>query len=136
MKNRSAFFAGGALLLALAAAPALAQDEYYGPGEEVVVRAPHFRHHRAIETPDIPGTPIRDVAISRPVRFDDLDLRTRHGVHLLRARISNTARLLCRETDAMFPVKTDDSPPCYRTAVRDAMAQANEAIREANESYE
>jgi UrcA family protein len=100
---------------------------YRGPTEQVYVYGPR----RPRERSEI-GAPIEDVAISRPVRFDDLDLRTAWGADELRERILYTARNLCRQLDSVYPSSfypaTSDSPPCYKTAVEDAMAQADEAI--------
>lgn len=116
-----------AATLGLAAATSASAQDY--GDEEIQVTAP--RHHTT--TTDIPGTPIRDVAMSRQVRFDDLDLRTRHGARILRSRIRSTAQTLCRQLEFMHPVATSDSPPCYRMAVHDAMIQVNDAIASARE---
>jgi UrcA family protein len=101
---------------------------YYGPPpEEVIIEAP--RYH-APQRSTI-GAPIEDVAMSRTIRFDDLDLRTPWGAHALRDRIAYTARTLCNRMDFVYPVSTSDSPPCYRTAYEDGMAQADAAIAQA-----
>src|SRR5690348_15117927 len=53
---------------------------YYGPPpEEVIIEAP--RYH-APQRSTI-GAPIEDVAMSRTIRFDDLDLRTPWGARAL-----------------------------------------------------
>src|SRR5215469_965010 len=84
------------------------------------------------------GAPIVDVAISRGIRTDDLDLRTDDGVRQLRGRVFAAAGALCRWMDAMYPVDHDrNSGPwlqasgCYRDAVRNAMKQADSAINAA-----
>ena len=136
--------AASALGLALAASSANAQDydpnyapppnygpnyappPAYGPPEEITIYGPRRHEQRS----DI-GAPIQDVAISQPVRFDDLDLRTEWGARELRHRIEYTARMMCQRLDAMYPIKADDSPPCYRTAVDQAMYQADSAIDQA-----
>ncbi len=103
------------------------QDSHYRSGtEEVIVTAPRYHGQRS----EI-GAPIEDVSMSRDVRFDDLDLRTPYGAHVLRERVRFTAQTLCRRLDQLHPISTADSPPCLRTALDDAMAQADEAIREA-----
>jgi hypothetical protein len=38
---------------------------------------------------------------------------------------------MCQQLDAMYPIKADDSPPCYRAAVDQAMYQADAAISQA-----
>jgi len=117
------------------ASPACAQEYYngapaYGPGygspEEVTITAP--RHHP--QRSDI-GAPIEDVALSRQVRVDDLDLRSHWGVRILRDRIQTTAHLLCDRLEAFYPATTGDSPSCYRAAVADAMEQADFVIARA-----
>jgi len=123
--------AAGALF---AAAPAGAQqpgDAYaYSNGPETVtVAVPRARPQRS----DI-GAPIRDVAISRDVRYDDLDLASPAGARTLRHRIEYTARTLCQRLDVAYPVATADSPPCYRSAVAGAMAQADQVIADARDT--
>jgi UrcA family protein len=100
---------------------------YDPPPEEVIIEAPRYHHPERSTI----GAPIEDVAMSRTVRFDDLDLRTPWGARALRDRISYTARTLCNRMDFMYPVSTSDSPPCYRTAYEDGMAQADAAIAQA-----
>jgi UrcA family protein len=135
-KSRKTLLVAGSVFgLALGSTAALAQDYYDGPydrpSEEVTVTAP--RHQ---ERSSSTGAPIRDVAISREIRINDLDLRTRRGAHALYERVSYTARRLCENLDRRYPVPAVDNPPCYRNAMDDAMAQADEAVREARgESY-
>ena len=102
---------------------------YYGPPpEEVIIEAPRYYHPQQRSSI---GAPIEDVAMSRTIRFDDLDLRTDWGVYSLRDRIAYTARTLCKRLDFAYPVSTSDSPDCYRTAMDDGMAQADAAIAQA-----
>jgi len=115
-----------ALGLLSAAAPAFAQDYGALTTERVEVIAPHHHAQRSAI-----GAPIVDVALTREVRLDDLDLATPRGAHILRARIRNTARALCERLDLRYPVATSDSPPCYRAAISDAMDQADAAIAQA-----
>lgn len=115
-----------ALGLALAATSASAQSysESNGPNEVITVTAPpkHEQQRSSI------GAPIVNVALSREVRYDDLDLRTARGAHALRDRVRSTARDLCRELDQRYPAAEDDIGSCQRHAVYDAMAQADAAI--------
>lgn len=125
MKKRigiAAVSAASAVGLMLATS-AMAQD--YGD-EQIEVTAP--RHH---VSPSIPGAEIRDVAMSREVRFDDLNLRSGHGAYVLRNRIRSTARMLCRELETTHPVVIDNASDCYRNAVEGAMYQADTAIAQA-----
>ena len=128
---RPALLAAGAIGLLFIAPAASAQDYgpppdgYYGPNEEVIITAPRYRQRGHL------GGEIKDVAMQREVRYDDLDLRSGWGVRKLEARIKSAARSMCSSLDRMYPISTDDSPPCYRAAVDDAMAQADEAIARA-----
>ncbi|HXL99636.1 MAG TPA: UrcA family protein [Rhizomicrobium sp.] len=136
--RRLALLAASALGLILAAPSAMAQDYgrddgfRNGPTEEVIVTAPPYRQQRSAVT----GAPIQDVAISQPVRFDDLDLRTDWGARTLHERIRTAAHDLCRRLDTLYPNSTDDSPPCYRTALENAMYRADSAIDAARQSDE
>ncbi len=134
---------GGTLGLMVIASSAGAQ-EYgppapgsYGPPQEVIVTPPPYVHQRSAI-----GAPIIDASLSRPVRIDDLDLRTDWGVRELRSRISFTATTLCRQLDMMYPVSYDggsDQWPrnheCYRDAFARGMEQAHGAIRAARGEY-
>lgn len=118
----------GASFIAL---PASAQDyppngyaSYHGD-EEVIVRAPRYHAHERSAI----GAPIENVAISEPVRFDDLDLRYGRDVHRLENRIHAKARALCRRLDVAHPIDVSDTPQtCYRDAVADAMDQIEAAV--------
>jgi len=121
MKTLTTILATGAIALTLATS-ASAQD-YAGPTEDVIVRAPHYGPQRS----DI-GAPIQNVSLSREVRFDDLDLRTVWGARALRSRLRQTALNLCRQLDNQY-VTLDDNRSCYRAAYEDAMMQAEAAIR-------
>jgi UrcA family protein len=128
--GRSVILAASVFGLALTVQSAHAQAAYdddagvYQNGsDEVVVRAP--RYHREYSTI---GAPIEDVAISRVVPYDDLDLSTDWGANELRARVYRAAYLACDKMDVEYPVGTADSPPCVRTTFRNGMRQARDAI--------
>lgn len=134
--RRASLLAATVCGLALVCAPVNAQQysrygepvSYGTPAdEEVEVIAPRHHERSAI------GAEIRDVALSQEVRFDDLDLRTAWGARALKARIRYTASNLCMKLDVRYPVSADNSPPCYATAVRNAMYEADEAISDARE---
>jgi UrcA family protein len=144
MRNRArAVVIGGALGLLLVASSAGAQEYgpypgyYSAPPEEVIVRPPPYARQRSAI-----GAPIINASLSRPVRIDDLDLRTGWGVRRLRDRVRFTARTLCNQLDEMYPATYDggsDQWPgdheCYRNAYDQAMAQADQAIRAARGEY-
>ncbi len=98
--------------------PILAQENPFdGSSETIIVTAPREPIARSRI-----GGPIIDVSLSRDVRVDDLDLNTSDGVDRLRSRVSFTARTLCDRLDRFYPITAENSPPCYRQAVRQAMA--------------
>jgi UrcA family protein len=113
------------------AVPASAQDDRYasygyeqGP-EEVIVQAPRWYQPQRSTI----GAPIRDVSLSEPVRFDDLDLRSDHDVRRLEARIRERAGTLCRRLDVRYPVTVSaSSRNCFRDAMADAMDQVDAAV--------
>lgn len=113
------------LTLGLGAAPVHAQSAYDDDGAApyetsgVTVYAP-----RTVGRSDI-GAPIQEVRASRVVRFDDLDLDSRWGAHVLKVRIERAANQACDELDQDYPI-SDDSTPCRQTAVDHAMYQVRE----------
>lgn len=126
-----AALAFGACLLSL---PALAQDygTYGAPDNDTVTVEVPRSHHYTPPRSTI-GAPIEDVGISTPVRYDDLNLTDGRDVYRLHERILTTARHLCARLDNRFPVTySDGRPSCYRQAVDDAMAQADEAVDRAD----
>jgi UrcA family protein len=107
-------------LAAAVAAPAAAQvyaDEtpYV---DEVVVTGPL----------DADGRPTR---LSRIISVRDLDLATREDQALLRVRIRDTARDLCRELGENDIGSSPIIPSCVDQAVRDARPQVRVAINQA-----
>jgi UrcA family protein len=115
------------------AVPANAQDDRYAGGgygyrqgpEEVIVQAPRWHQPQRSTI----GAPIRDVSLSEPVRFDDLDLRSDHDVRRLEARVRERAGTLCRRLDVRYPVTVSTSSRnCFREAMADAMDQVDAAV--------
>lgn len=89
---------------------------------EIVVR-PTYRDDR-----DENGVPTERVYASRVVRFDDLDLSTRWGVHELHARVVRAATDACNELDNLYPsgrypMNSNDGD-CKARSIRHAMADA------------
>lgn len=136
-----------ALGLALVAAPALAKPNAghdtaaadsgpYGAREQVQVIVPRGRPPITIKQHwtgrmSFIGAPIENVSMSEGVPYGDLNLSKPEGAHMLRQRIRDTARHLCERMDVAYPLKTSQSPPCYRGALASAMGQANKLIRNA-----
>lgn len=119
------FAAAASLALTLNVAPAHAQT-YYDNGDDayttsgVTVYAPRIVGRSEI------GAPIEETEASRVVRFDDLNLDTRWGAHVLRTRIERAANEACNELDQDYPVDAGDNPPCRQTAVDRAMDRVQE----------
>ncbi|HWA90610.1 MAG TPA: UrcA family protein [Rhizomicrobium sp.] len=129
--------AGSALALMLTAAPAFAQDyndntdngydQSYNNGPETIeVIAPRFNFERRPV-----GAPPGRLSLSQAVSYNDLDLRTRSGAHELRMRVRDTAQEVCARLAEEYPVKQAPGTNCYKTALDDAMARADTAIRDA-----
>ncbi len=125
------FLFGAASLALLAAMPARAQDNSVSyventngePSRVVITMLPGR---------SIIGAPIELRSISRAVQFNDLDLSTHAGRDALRERVRETARNLCNDPNLYYTLRTAGSPPCYRTAVADAMVQVKAAIKQAD----
>jgi UrcA family protein len=131
MPKRSTIFAAAAFSLGTIAVPALAQDYppntvvYNHGDEQIIVTAPRYSQRGDL------GGEIRDIQMRREVRFDDLDLRTGWGSMTLKSRVKAAARSMCNTLDRMYPVATDDNPPCFRTAIDNAMPQVMSIIARA-----
>jgi UrcA family protein len=133
--HRLAVFTGvlGALL-AVSAAQARDVDRdvtiQNASSEKIEVYAPHFRVDRSAL-----NGPVNKISFSRSVYYDDLDLRTARGARELRLRVHEMARDVCSELEDAYPVPEAPGTSCYRTAVKDAMWRADDAIRDARYSY-
>jgi UrcA family protein len=137
MHSKLAFLAGAAGLV-LMAAQASAQNygpppprgaAGYGPNEEITVQAPRFREQGSAQRSlDLP--PER-VSLSVPVRYDDLDLRTRAGAFELRRRVVRAAYGVCGQLRDAYPFHPlTSSPSCLREARDNALSRADSAISE------
>ena len=134
----------GATLLATAAvgaglmissSGASAQSYGYGPPapyatvptDEVIVTAPRYRNDH-----NLLNVPIENVSLSQPVRYDDLDLRSRQGARELRRRVRVVADQVCGQLIDQYPVGVDnDDTSCYRNAVAEARPRVDAAIQTA-----
>jgi UrcA family protein len=114
----AASFAAAAPLTAVHAQSAYPYGYQTGPDNEITVYG-----SRRQERDSATGAPIENVEASRVVYYGDLDLNSREGAHALRMRVARAANAACDDLDAMYPISTSDSPPCRRTAYRDAMGQ-------------
>jgi|HubBroStandDraft_4_1064222.scaffolds.fasta_scaffold525181_1 UrcA family protein len=136
MRAKILLMAGAMGFMAVATSAGAQDTGYYGsapysgPQEEVIVTPPPYGPRVGHL-----GGPIENVSLSRPVRYDDLDLSSHWGAHRLRERVSFEARELCKQLDAMYPVSADDSSGwnnrCYDRAFEQAMYQADRVIAEA-----
>ncbi|HVN01440.1 MAG TPA: UrcA family protein [Caulobacteraceae bacterium] len=72
------------------------------------------------------GAIVRLDTVSTRVPVGDLDLSTRRGAFLAKARIEHAARRVCEEVQEAYPGGTDPEGGCYARAVREGLAQAQE----------
>jgi len=98
--------------------------------EKVVVVA--LRNH--VERSRFGGT-VRNISLSRAVRFDDLDLSTPWGRSELRTRVRVMAGNLCGQLERRYPINLSRGPSCYRWAVSNAMRRAEEVIGDSRYDY-
>jgi UrcA family protein len=75
--------------------------------------------------------PVEKISMSRSVRYDDLDLRTRFGAHELRMRVDKAAADICSQLSDINRVPEQPGTSCYQSARQDALLRANAAIRDA-----
>jgi UrcA family protein len=136
MRIHGLAFAVSALGLMLAAASPAGAQQYPPTGgyanlgtEEVIVTAPFAPRYRVDH--NYLNVPLENVALSEPVRYDDLDLRTRDGAHALRMRIRTAVNAVCGQLIDMYPVGEETDSQCYRNALSDSMARADAAIQNA-----
>lgn len=72
------------------------------------------------------GALVRLRNVSTTVPLDDLDLSTRYGARIAKARISRAARDVCDEAERAYPGSSDVPGGCYSMAVRDGLQQAQD----------
>jgi len=118
--------AGASLTLVALSARADPYRSYDEPGataevDGVTVYVPQ-RYARQPTT----GRRVRMDTISMVVPLGDLDLSTRFGAHLAKARIDRAAREVCNEFDNAYTGDSDPPGGCYAIAVSDALRQAQE----------
>jgi UrcA family protein len=120
--------------LVVSSSGASAQSYGYGPpapyvatpSEEVIVTAPRYRNdHNYLNVPP------ENVSLSQPVRYDDLNLRTREGARELRRRVRIVADQVCGRLSNEYPVDVNGDATCYRNAVAEARPRVDAAIQTA-----
>jgi UrcA family protein len=91
--------------------------------QELTVEAPH------VESSAVKGRPA--LSIVYKINYSDLNLATHSGAVELQRRIKDSATKACAQLLKLYPTSLDPGPPCTDAAVRNAMAQADKAIAEA-----
>lgn len=129
LSSLGTFGSVAAIAYATAVGPASAQQQTRVL-EQVTVVAPRLVRHTE-RTPT--GAANELVSLTRRVSIGDLDLTKYADVMELEKRINETAEEACDYLAEMFPLASPDTPDCVRRAVDGAMAQAHEAIAQANE---
>jgi len=120
-----------ACALALAAAPALAQDGYANGPESVTVTSPRLHEEWSNGLQQVP----EKASLSEAVSYADLDLTTHDGAHRLRNRVRFAAMRVCRNLADMYPHALAGSEPCYKTALSGGLSRADEAITSERIAY-
>lgn len=121
-------------LISASAARAQDYDRYEAAGdttETVRVIAPHPLR---VERQPLNG-PVEKISLSRTVRYDDLDLRTRFGARELRIRVREAAAEVCSQLADIDRLPEQPGTSCYQSARQDALLRADAAIRDARSYY-
>lgn len=118
--------------LALFAAPSFAQiyepkQPVYADSDDIIVTAPGVQHYDTGRRTSS-GAPIVTLTEQRVVETADLDLRYNADVRVLRRRIDATVADACRDVERETITPLDTNRDCVRTAMNDAMAQADDMI--------
>jgi UrcA family protein len=121
-----AILAGSSLLLSQSA---FAQE---GGSQEIQVIAPRVGVTQDERASAGGIGKIMVYSVQKPVSFADLDLTSVKGVDELKQRIHDAAKSGCDQISKEYPLVKDDS--CMKTAVDNAMVQANQVIDAANKS--
>jgi len=95
--------------------------------ETIRVYAPR---HFTVERRPMNG-PVQKISLSRSVRYDDLDLRTRTGARELRMRVSAAAADVCSQLADISRVPEQPGTSCFTDAKQDALVRADAVIRDA-----
>lgn len=111
--------------LALAVTPVRADP--WGASDSAAGVTVHAPHHYARQP--VTGAQVRLDEVSYVVSLRDLDLSTRHGARLAKARIERAARAVCEAAQDRYPNDEDIDGGCYPTAVRDALIQTERLAR-------
>lgn len=123
----SAGLALAAASLAIAVSAARADDysphggTTVGDVQGVTVYAPDRYTHQPTT-----GRMVRMNQVSMTVALGDLDLSTRGGARIAKARIVEAARDVCQRVEDVYPGSGEPPGGCYSMAVRDALRQAQD----------
>jgi len=117
----------GAAVIAASAAGAQNYDRGRSDTTETItVYAPHLK----VDRRPMNG-PVEKVSLSRSVRYDDRDLRTRSGARELRMRVNAAASDVCSQLADIDRVPEQPGTSCLQAARQDALLKADAAIRDA-----
>jgi len=133
--NRTYLVCGAAFLalagtgLIVQSRTAFAQQSGEGMEEVVVVEAP--LEGREIGRSSTTGAKIMEYDLRRNVSYADLDLCSDADVSEMDVRIENTAKDLCKELSAKFPLNPSDNTEikrCTAKAIESTKVQMQEAV--------
>ncbi len=77
------------------------------------------------------GAPIEHLTLTWSVPYSDLDLSKHSAAVEFEKRVHARAKAVCHELDRLFPLRPSEGPPCVKTAVDEAMVQAQKVIASA-----
>lgn len=97
---------------------------------EVTVSAPSIK----VIGRDATGAPIRQATATARIRYSPIMLTTYSGRALLRDKVAEVARGLCRKLDDVTLVATEDESACVQRAVDGAKVQIATAIARQKET--
>lgn len=135
-RSRATGTLAAALLLALAATPAIAQTPTAAPPTEldtVTVVAPRITYQVRREPGSVIPKQVTVVEKTALVNFGDLDLTRTTDVYTLEQRVAEAADRVCKEIADQVPDGQPSTPVCIRRAIEDAMAQVQLITRMATQ---
>jgi UrcA family protein len=94
-------------------------DTTVGSVEGVTIYAPD----RYVRQPTT-GARVRMEQVSMIVPLGDLDLSSRYGARVAKARISQAAKDVCQAADDAYPGSSEPPGGCYAMAVREGLRRA------------
>lgn len=135
-RSRATGTLAAALLVTLAASPAIAQTPTAPTAtqlETITVVAPRITYQVRRERGSAIPKQVTVVEKTALVNFGDLDLTRTTDIYTLEQRVADAAAQVCKEIADQVPEGQPSTPVCVRRAIEDAMAQVQLIARMANQ---